>query len=162
MSMDVAYLSSGNPAGFGLFGMRGIVGVEVAVATEVSAPSSLGGGHIKRGIDDDEAFRDSGLDGPLAVTTGSAVVWVVVAAGTLTTTGATVELSLLTNLQNEVSAMAATFKINPTMGSQSSRKKCLYCVHDKQHTEIAEGRLPTGEAGRILDGELEKTSSNMV
>jgi hypothetical protein len=78
--------------------MRGIVGVEVAVATEVSAPSSLGGGHTKRGIDDDEAFRDSGLDGPSAVTTGSAVAWVVVAAGTFTTARATVELSLLTNL----------------------------------------------------------------
>jgi hypothetical protein len=35
-------------------------------------------------------------------------------------------------------------------------------VHDKRHTKIAEGQLPTGEAGRILDSELEKTSSNMV
>jgi hypothetical protein len=79
-------------------GTRGIVGVEVAAATEVSAPSSLGGGRTKRGIDDDEAFRDSGLDGPSAVTTDSAAAWVVVTVRTLTTAGATVELSLLANL----------------------------------------------------------------
>jgi hypothetical protein len=91
----------GNPAGFGLSGTRGIVGVEVAAATEVSAvsaPSSVGGSCTKRGIDDDEAFRDSGLDGPSAVTTGSAAAWVVITVGTLTTTGATIELSLLANL----------------------------------------------------------------
>lgn len=90
--------SLGNSAGFGLSGTRGIVGVEVVAATEISAPSSPGGSCTKRGIDNDEAFRDSGLDGPSAVTTGSAVVWVVVTAGTLDTAGATVELSLLANL----------------------------------------------------------------
>ena len=94
----IAADSSSNPAGFGLSGTRGIVGVEVAAATEVPAPSSLGGGRTKRGIDDDEAFRDSGLDGPSAVTTDSAAAWVVVTVRTLTTAGATVELSLLANL----------------------------------------------------------------